>query len=302
MGSDSDVGTILVTGACGHIGRELCRVLRNADRKILPVDLDQNGTPDVLRCDLRTKSDVSQLFQAYPIRVVIHLAGVLPSAFRTDPLTGADVNLGGSFELMRQSAAANVKRFVFASSMSVYGSSPARGPASEDHPPAPDDPYGASKLAVELVGQTLAREKRFSFVALRIARVVGLGIKKTSSPWRSQIFETSPQRDSVYLPFAPEAVLSLVHVQDVAHMLFTLADTAELSSFVYNTPVEIWEARNLKKAIEELRGIYVELSSDATHAGPICDGGLFAREFGFQRKSLRDRLSGSVTNNPGSFA
>jgi len=75
-----------------------------------------------------------------------------------------------------------------------------------------------------------------------------------------------------------------------------------MSRFVYNTPVEIWEARNLKKAIEELRGIYVELSSDATHAGPICDGGLFAREFGFQRKSLRDRLSGSVTNNPGSFA
>ena len=302
MGLDSDVGTILVTGACGHIGSELCRVLRNADRKILPVDLDQNGTLDVLRCDLRTKSDVSQLFQAYPIRVVIHLAGVLPSAFRTDPLTGADVNLGGSFELMRQSAAANVKRFVFASSMSVYGSSPTRSPASEDHPSAPDDPYGASKLAVELVGQTLAREKRFSFVALRIARVVGLGIKKTSSPWRSQIFEAGPERDSVYLPFAPEAVLSLVHVEDVAHMLFTLADTAEMSSFVYNTPVEIWEARNLKKAIEELRGIYVELRSEATHGGPICDGGLFAREFGFQLKSLRDRLSGSVTNNPGSFA
>lgn len=302
MGSDSDVGTILVTGACGHIGRELCRVLRNADRKILPVDLDQNEAPDVLTCDLRSKSDVSQLFQAHPIRVVIHLAGVLPSAFRIDPLAGADVNLGGSCELMRQSAAAHVKRFVFASSMSVYGSTPTRGPVSEDHPPAPDDPYGASKLAVELVGQTLAREKRFSFVALRIARVVGLGTKKTSSPWRSQIFEASPQRDSVYLPFAPEAVLSLVHVEDVARMLFTLADTAEMSSVVYNTPVEIWEARNLKKAIEELTGIYVDLRSEAAYGGPICDGGLFAREFGFQLKGLRDRLSGSVTNNPGSFA
>jgi nucleoside-diphosphate-sugar epimerase len=258
--------------------------------------LDQSEA-DVLRCNLRLKSDVSQLFQAYPIRVVIHLAGVLPSAFRTDPLTGADVNLSGSFELMRQSAAANVKRFVFASSMSVYGSSPTRGPASEDHQPAPDDPYGASKLAVELVGQTLAREKRLSFVALRIARVVGLGVKKTSSPWRSQIFEASPQRDSVYLPFAPEAVLSLVHVEDVAHMLFTLADTAEMSSFVYNTPVELWEARSLKKAIEELRGLCVELGSEATQGGPICDGGLFAREFGFQLKGLRDRLSGSITNN-----
>jgi len=37
-------------------------------------------------------------------------------------------------------------------------------------------------------------------------------VQQTSSPWRSQIFEASPQRDSVYLPLAPEAVLSLVLV------------------------------------------------------------------------------------------
>src|SRR5215467_13674795 len=152
MGSASDIGTILVTGASGHIGRELCRALRNADCKILAVDLDHDKTRDVLTCDLRSQSDVTQLFQAYPIRAVIHLAGILPGAFRTDPLTGADVNLGGSCELMRQSAAAHVKRFIFASSMSVYGSSPTGRPVTEDHPPAPDDPYGASKLSVELVG------------------------------------------------------------------------------------------------------------------------------------------------------
>ena len=302
MGSASGLETILVTGACGHIGRELCRVLRNAGRKLLSVDLDHEKTQDVARCDLRSKSEIAHLFQAYPIRAVIHLAGILPSAFRTDPLTGADVNVGGSCELMRQSAAAHVKRFIFASSMSVYGSSPTRRPVTEDHPPAPDDPYGASKLAVELVGQTLAGEKTFEFVALRIARVVGPGIKKTSSPWRSQIFEACPQRDSVCLPFAPEAVLSLVHVEDVARMLFTLADTAKMSCSVYNTPVEIWEARKLKEAIEELRGIRLELGPEAAHGGPICDGGRFAREFGFQLRGLRDRLSGRVTNNPASFA
>src|SRR5215472_3082689 len=120
---------------------------------------------------------------------------------------------------------------------------------TEDDPPAPDEPYGASKLAVELIGQTLAREKSFEFVVLRIARVVGPGIKKTSSPWRSQIFEVGPKRDAVCLPFAAEAVLSLVHVEDVARMLVSLAETAVMSGVVYNTPAEIWEVRNLKKAI-----------------------------------------------------
>ena len=302
MGPANRVGAILVTGARGHIGRELCRILRNNGRELLPVDLDHDKTQEVLRCDLRSPSEVSQLFQAHAIRAVIHLAGILPSAFQADPLTGAAVNLGGSCELLRQSAAAHVRRFIFASSMSVYGSSPTGRPVTEDDPAAPDEPYGASKLAVELIGQTLAREKTFEFVALRIARVVGPGIKKTSSPWRSQIFEACPQGHSVCVPFLPEAVLSLVHVEDVAHMLFTLAETAEMSSFVYNTPAETWEARRLKEAIEELRGIRVELGPEAAHGGPICDGSRFAREFGFQVRGLRDRLSGGVRSNPAAFA
>jgi len=222
---------------------------------------------------------------------------MLPSAFQTDPLSGADVNLGGSCELMRQSAA-YVKRFIFASSMSVYGSSPTSRPVTEDHPPAPDEPYGASKLAVELIGQTLAREKAFEFVALRIARVVGRGIKKTSSPWRSQIFEACPRQNPVCVPFAPGAMLSLVHVEDVAQMLLTLSETDKMSGSVYNTPVEIWEARLLKATIEELRGIRVELGPEAAHGGPICDGSRFAGEFRFELRGLRDHLSSSARSNP----
>jgi nucleoside-diphosphate-sugar epimerase len=291
MSSGSDEGTILITGACGHIGRELCSTLRSAGRKLLPVDLNQNNTRDVLACDLRSESDLSRLFRDSQIRVVIHLAAILPSAFKADPLMGADVNLRGSCELLRQAAAAHIKRFIFASSTSVYGSLPSHRPVTEDDPAAPDEPYGASKLAVELIGQTLGREKTFEFAALRIARVVGPGIQKTASPWRSRIFEARRQHDPVCLPFAPEAVLSLVHVQDVAQMLFTLAETAGMSSYVYNAPAEVWQARLLKESIEESRGIRVELGQEAAHGGPICDGSRFAREFGFQLRGLRERFS-----------
>ena len=282
--------TILVTGACGHIGRELCRTLRDAGQNFLGVDSDPDDMRYVLACDLRSKSDVSRLFRSHPIRAIVHLAAILPSAFQADPLTGADVNLRGSCELLRQAAAAHIKRFIFASSMSVYGSLPTDRPVSEEDRATPDEPYGASKLAVELIGQTLGREKAFEFVALRIARVVGAGIKKTSSPWRSRIFEARRQ-DSVSLPFMPDAVLSLVHVQDVAHMLFVLAHKARIRRCIYNTPVELWEARRLKETIEELRGIRVELGLEGSHGGPICNGSRFAREFEFQLRSIRERLS-----------
>ena len=159
MGSGSNEGSVLVTGARGHIGSEVCRVLREAESRVVPVDVDPDSSQSVIACDLRSKIDVLRLFRTHPIRAVIHLAGILPTAFQADPLAAVDVNLSGCFELMRQAAAADVKRFVFASSMSVYGSLPTRRPLNENDPAMPDEPYGASKRAVELIGETLTKKR-----------------------------------------------------------------------------------------------------------------------------------------------
>ncbi len=290
MASISNDGFLIVTGAGGHIGREVCRLLRTAEAKFLPVDLDPGTTKGLITCDLRLKNQVSRLFQSHPVRAIIHLAAILPSAFHSNPLAGVDVNLNGCFELMRQAVNAQVKRFVFASSMSVYGSSYTPRPLTEENPAVPDEPYGAAKRVVELVGETLASGQALEFVSLRIARVIGPGIKKTSSPWRSQIFELTSGHDSIQIPFAPEAVLSLVHVEDVARMLVILAQTPQVRSCIYNTPVEMWEARHLKESIEEVSDVRVELGRDGAHGGPICDGRRFAEEFGFKLQGLRERL------------
>lgn len=164
MSSATDDGTVLVTGACGHIGRAVCRALIGVKRKILPVDVNPDKTEDVMVCDLRLMNDLSRLFQSRPISAVIHLAGVLPSAFQADPFAGADVDLSGSLELMRQAAKARVTRFVFASSMSVYGSSSRPRPLTEDDPAMPDEPYGAAKRAVDLIGETLTNRGAIEFV------------------------------------------------------------------------------------------------------------------------------------------
>lgn len=292
MPSADTMESILVTGASGHIGSETCRVLRTCSRMILPVDVEPDSAGGVLACDLTHKDELSRLFQLDRIQTVIHLAGLLPSAFLSDPLRGAEVNLNGSFELMRQALNSGVRRFLFASSMSVYGSSPSTHPLTEGNSATPDEPYGASKRAVELIGEALAVTRAMEFVSLRIARVIGPGIKKTASPWRSRIFEPLPVDASIQIPFAPDAMLSLVHVEDVARMFVVLADRPEVRSSVYNTPAELWRAKDLKQVIEENAGTGVELSNDRLLAGPTCDGGRFAREFGFALRGLRERLSG----------
>jgi len=149
---------------------------------------------------------------------------------------------------------AGVKRFVFASSMSVYGALRSESPVTEENPAVPDDPYGASKRVVEVVGETLARARQIEFVSLRIARVVGPGIKKSSSPWRSEIFERSGGLEAIRISFPPDARLSLVHAEDVGRMLVRLAEAKQARHTIYNTPAEIWEAGRLKDLIERRRG------------------------------------------------
>jgi nucleoside-diphosphate-sugar epimerase len=202
--------------------------------------------------------------------------------------------LMASITLLQQAIATRVRRFIFASSMSAYGTRATLRPLTEDDPAVPDDPYGVSKRAIELIGEALAKRRSIEFVALRICRVVGPGIKKSSSIWRSQICEASPQPKSILLPFSPQAKLSLVHVNDVARMLVILADTGEMSRLIYNTPAEIWTAQQLKEIIEEIRSIPVELMQGGPDGGPICDGGRFTHEFGFQIRALPEYFAAGV--------
>ena len=292
MASDSKQGVVIVTGADGHIGREVCRLLKTSGTKFLATDVDLGEASDFVACDLSRKDDIARLLLSQPVRAVIHLAAILPSAFHSHPLAAADVNLTGCFELLRQAVSSHVKRFVFASSRSVYGSSVSGRPLTEMDQAIPDEPYGAAKRVVELVGEALAAAQTIEFVSLRIAIVIGPGIKKTSSPWRSQIFQPSSKQERINIPFAPEAVLPLVHVEDVARMLVALDETSKPRSSVYNTPVENWEARSLKEVIENTSGVHVDLSPHGPHGGPLCDGSRFAREFGFQLQGLRKRLLG----------
>jgi len=291
MTNAGDRGFVIVTGAGGHIGRAVCRLLASTEVQFLAFDVDPAAERGILALDLRLKDDIARLFRTHPVRAVIHLAGILPSAFQRDPFTGVDVNLMGCVELLRQAVKVRVKRFVFASSMSVYGSRRTLRPVTEEDAAAPDEPYGACKRAVELVGDTLARGLAIEFVALRIARVIGPGIKKTSSPWRSQIFEERSEQDPIQIPFEPGTELSLVHVEDVARMLVTLAEASRLQSGVYNTPAETWEVKSLKEAVEEAKGVRIELGMDSLHGGPGCDGSRFAKEFGFQLQGLREALA-----------
>ena len=289
MPGTSNDGCLLVTGATGHVGRTLTARLRAAGKNVVATDL--SGEEATVACDLRRPDQVRKLFEAAPIQQVIHLAGLLPSAFHEDPLGGADLNLTASVNLLREAIQQKLKRVIFASSVSVYGlSGKLPRPFTEDEPVAPDEPYGASKRVIEVLGEVLSRSGAIEFVALRIARVLGPGIKKTSSPWRAQMFEADSDLKCISIPFACDAELSVVHVEEVARMLMMLAEVPQVRHPVYNAPAETWTAQQLKDLVEQTKKVRVELGPKDAYAGAICDGSRFSQEFGFKLRGLRERL------------
>jgi nucleoside-diphosphate-sugar epimerase len=293
MRSESTSNTVLVTGAGGQIGSRLSALLRAAGHRVLAVDMRANARENVEPCDISRDDQLARLFDSASIRTVIHLAAILPTAFRADPITGTEVNLTSTLRLLREARAHQVDRFVFGSSMSVYGSSARSGALSEHNVTAPDDPYGVAKRAVELAGESLAVTTGFGFVALRIARVVGPGAKSTASSWRSQILEpfASAGQGPILIPFAPAARLCLAHVDEVARMLTILAGAAEIPRRLYNSPAEVWEARDLAGLVERVRRVPVRLGE--AHGGPISDGTLFTQDFSFRLRGLADYLASS---------
>jgi len=281
---------VLVTGAAGQIGSRLSSLLRAAEHRVVAVDLRPSAPENVESCDVRSDDQIARLLDSGSIRTVVHLAAVLPTAFRADPIAATEVNLTGTLRLLRAAVAHQVERFVFGSSMSVYGSATASRALHEQDVTAPDDAYGAAKRAVELAGESLAVTTGFGFVALRIARVVGPGAKQTASSWRSQIFETSavPGQLPISIPFAAAARLSLTHVDEVARMLAILVEAAELPQRIYNSPAEVWEAQHLADLVERVMKRPVRLGE--AQGGPLSDGALFARDFGFRLGGLADYL------------
>lgn len=287
---------ILVTGAAGFVGRHLCQELAAKEIPYIGVDNQAADAPGGhLPIDIRDRDAVGDLFRSHEVEVVIHLAAILPTAARKNPKLATEVNILGSCNLLEAAAQAGVSRFVFGSSMGVYGREGNNVPLDEEVTAAPTDVYGGTKRYIELYGENLANTGALKFLSLRIATVVGLGVRNTASPWRSQIFE--PAVNLTAIPCGADAVLSLVHAEDAAAMLAALALREDLVHRTYNTPADNWRAGDLKTMIESISPLKHVLldEGDGRATPPVADGTRLEVELYRRSRPLTDRLRAALT-------
>lgn len=167
---DDTVRTVLITGACGNIGRKLRAAWADAYDLVLIDQVADPDDPDVILADL-SELDESWLTHFHGVDTVIHLA-----ANPSDSATWEELekpNLDALANVFHAAALAGVDRLIFASSNHAMGNYRELGdmPITVDLPPRPDGPYGAAKLMGERLGRSLARAFDITFIALRIGWV-----------------------------------------------------------------------------------------------------------------------------------
>lgn len=173
----------IVTGGAGFIGSHLVNALLEEQVEVVILDdlsasdSENEAVPQNVKLyqfDVKSADAYRAIIEEEP-DIVFHLAAqadVTKSILA--PVYDADVNIGGTINMLEASRTAGVKKFIFASTSAVYGDV-IKLPIKEDDPVKPISFYGTSKLTAEYYIQLFHSMYQLPYTILRYGNVYGPG-------------------------------------------------------------------------------------------------------------------------------
>jgi len=259
--------TSLVTGGAGFIGSHVVDELLTMGHHVVVLDdLSGGFKENVTKGAIFVKGSitdhvlVNKLFKKYAFENVYHLA-----AYAAEGLShfikrfNYENNLIGSINLINASINTGVKKFVFTSSIAVYGHN--QVPMKEELVPQPEDPYGISKYAVEL--QLIATKKMFGMdyiifrphnvygerqnIGDKYRNVIGIFINKILQNEELPIFGDGEQKRA------------FTHIADVAGIIARSIYNPQALNQVFNIGADIpYTVNQLAEIVAEVCGVVLK--------------------------------------------
>ena len=272
----------VVTGGSGFIGSGLIRALQaRGDAKIAVIDslltghknnLDGLAGPiDFHQVDIRDYDAIAPVIEGAD--TVFHLAAI-PSVPKSiaDPLPSHDVNINGTFSVLRAAKDGGVRRVVYAASSSAYGDTDVL-PKIESMKPLPKSPYALQKLVGEYYCNVFTTCFGLETIGLRFFNVYGPR-QDPMSPYSgvlSLFMKHLIARTAPTIHGDGEQTRDFTYVEDVAGLVIK-ASTAGVPGTTYNggnggrySLNEIWSL------LQKIEGVDIQASYGPGRAGDVRD-------------------------------
>lgn len=171
---------VLVTGGAGYIGSYAVRELINGGHFVVIIDNLSHGHREALDpralfiegC-ISNFELLMQILKLHQIEAVMHFAADIKVGESViDPHKYYENNFSHSLTLLKAMIEAKVKKIVFSSTAAVYGN-PSKNPISEDEHRNPINPYGKSKMMMEMAIEDFSQAHELGYTILRYFNVAG---------------------------------------------------------------------------------------------------------------------------------
>ncbi|WP_374441811.1 SDR family oxidoreductase [Stella sp.] len=216
---------VCVTGHRGYVGALLVPLLRRRGHRVLGVDSGlfdgcalPGAVPEGPDRDLRRDIRDLGADDLAGLDAVVHLAGLSNDPLGDlDPALTDEINGRAAAALAASARKAGVRRFVFASTCSVYGAG-GEGTVDEETPPRPLTPYAAAKASAEAAMRALAGDG-FSPVLLRFATAYGVSPMLRFDLVANNLVAHATATGRVLLKSTGRQWRPLIHVADMAEAI-----------------------------------------------------------------------------------